>query len=88
MPILSVIPTHRRLLRVLSYTIVVLGLLVVQRVWGELGRNQEANRWTFKVAMNASPFSSMQQRPKLPVEPDEFDPREINAYYDWRNDMV
>ncbi|WP_342348713.1 hypothetical protein [uncultured Nitrospira sp.] len=39
------------------------------------------------VAMNATPFSSIQPRTKLPVEPDEFDPREINAYYDWRNDM-
>ena len=39
------------------------------------------------VAMNATPFSSINPRPKLPVEPDEFDPREIKAYYDWRNDM-
>ena len=42
---------------------------------------------THPVAMNSNPFSSIQPRPKLPVEPDEFDPREINAYYDWRNDM-
>lgn len=39
------------------------------------------------VAMNSTPFSSLQPRPKLPVEPEEFDPRELNAYYDWRNDM-
>lgn len=39
------------------------------------------------VAMNTSPFSSMQARPKLPVEPEEFDSRELDAYYDWRNDM-
>lgn len=39
------------------------------------------------VAMNSNTFSSIQPRPKLPVEPPEFDPREINAYYDWRNDM-
>ena len=39
------------------------------------------------VAMNSNPFSSIQPRPKLPVEPDEFDDREIKAYYDWRNDM-
>jgi len=39
------------------------------------------------VAMNTSPFSSMQTRPKLPVEPEEFDARELDAYYDWRNDM-
>ena len=43
--------------------------------------------WVQPVAMNATPFSSIQPRTKLPVEPDEFDPREINAYYDWRNDM-
>lgn len=41
-----------------------------------------------RVAMNSNPFSSIQpSRPKVPVEPDEFDPREIKAYYDWRNDM-
>ena len=39
------------------------------------------------VAMSGGPFSSMQPRPKLPVEPEEFDPRELDAYYDWRNDM-
>lgn len=39
------------------------------------------------VAMNSSPFSSLQPRPKLPIEPEEFDPRELDAYYDWRNDM-
>jgi hypothetical protein len=45
------------------------------------------NKKTYPVAMNSNPFSSIQPRPKLPVEPDEFDDREINAYYDWRNDM-
>ena len=39
------------------------------------------------VAMNSSPFSALQPRPKLPEEPGEFDPRELDAYYDWRNDM-
>ena len=39
------------------------------------------------VAMSSGPFSSLQPRPKLPVEPEEFDPKELNAYYDWRNDM-
>lgn len=34
-----------------------------------------------------SPFSSVQPRSKLPEEPDEFDEREVEAYYDWRNDM-
>ncbi len=40
-----------------------------------------------RVAMNSHPFSAIQQRPKLPIEPDEFDDREVKAYYDWRNDM-
>ena len=48
---------------------------------------QDHTNWTRPVAMSTNPFSSIQPRPKLPVEPDEFDPREINAYYDWRNDM-
>ncbi len=39
------------------------------------------------VAMNSQPFSAIPQRPKLPIEPDEFDNREVKAYYDWRNDM-
>ena len=34
-----------------------------------------------------SPFSSVQPRSKLPQEPEEFDEREVEAYYDWRNDM-
>ena len=34
-----------------------------------------------------SPFSSTQARINLPEEPDEFDDREVEAYYDWRNDM-
>lgn len=49
--------------------------------------NKDHTNWTHRVAMNSSPFSSIQPRPKLPVEPDEFDPREINAYYDWRSNM-
>ena len=48
---------------------------------------QDHTNWTRPVAMSTNPFSSIQPRPKLPVEPDEFDPREIKAYYDWRNDM-
>jgi len=87
MPIFSAIHRHRWLARILSYTIVVLGLLVFGKAWGQPGTRQETASWTFPVAMNASPFSSIQPRPKLPVEPGEFDPREINAYYDWRNDM-
>ena len=34
-----------------------------------------------------SPFQHTQPRIKLPEEPDEFDPREVEAFYDWRNDM-
>ena len=87
MPILSAIHQHRWLTRILSYTIVVLVVLVLGKAWGQPSMDQGTASWTFHVAMNASPFSSIQPRPKLPVEPDEFDPREINAYYDWRNDM-
>ena len=43
--------------------------------------------WIHPAVMNSPPFSSIQPRPKLPVEPEEFDPRELDAYYDWRNDM-
>ncbi len=49
--------------------------------------NDQPLRWVRPMAMNTNPFSSLQPRTKLPVEPEEFDPREINAYYDWRNDM-
>ena len=45
------------------------------------------NSLTHPIAMNSSPFSSIQSRPKLPIEPEEFDDREVKAYYDWRNDM-
>ncbi len=34
-----------------------------------------------------SPFQHAQPRIKLPEEPDEFDDREVDAFYDWRNDM-
>ncbi len=39
------------------------------------------------LVVTPSPFSSVQPRIKLPEEPDEFDDREVEAYYDWRNDM-
>ncbi len=87
MSIHSVFQQNDRVARILSYTIFALSLLVNGTAWGQLETNQEIASWIFPVAMNASPFSSIQPRPKLPVEPDEFDPREIKAYYDWRNDM-
>ncbi len=34
-----------------------------------------------------SPFPHTQPRSRLPEEPDEFDQREVDAFYDWRNDM-
>lgn len=43
--------------------------------------------WVLPAAMTSNPFSSIQPRPKLPMEPDEFNPQELNAYYDWRNDL-
>ena len=39
------------------------------------------------LVVTPSPFSSVQPRIKLPEEPEEFDDREVEAYYDWRNDM-
>ncbi len=45
------------------------------------------NNLTYPLAMNSQPFSAIPQRPKLPIEPDEFDNREVKAYYDWRTDM-
>ena len=87
MPILSVIHHYHQVTRILMYTLALTGLLLIPTAGGELRRSQGANHWVFKVAMNSSPFPSIQQRPKLPVEPEEFDPREIKAYYDWRNDM-
>ena len=55
--------------------------------WTQIREGNSQNSLSHPVIMNSSPFSETQKRPKLPVEPDEFDPREINAYYDWRNDM-
>lgn len=49
--------------------------------------SQDHTNLTHPVAMNSQPFSAIPQRPKLPIEPDEFDDREVKAYYDWRNDM-
>ena len=72
--------------RILPCAIIILVWLLVGKTWGQSGAIQQRG-WIFSVAMNASPFSSIQPRPKLPVEPEEFDPREIKAYYDWRNDM-
>ena len=84
---LPVIHLHPWLARILSSMLIILAMLINGTAWGQLGTNQETTSWRFKVAMNATPFSSIPQRPKLPVEPDEFDNREIKAYYDWRNDM-
>jgi hypothetical protein len=78
---------HRQATHILSTIIASLGMLVVSPVWCQTAINQTAPSLTYPVAMNASPFSSIQSRPKLPVEPDEFDDRELNAYYDWRNDL-
>ncbi len=49
--------------------------------------NHDHTNLAHPVAMNSHPFPAIPQRPKLPVEPDEFDDREVKAYYDWRNDM-
>ena len=47
----------------------------------------EEPRYLHPTTMNMSPFSSVNPRPKLPEEPEEFDEREVEAFYDWRNDM-
>ena len=83
----SVIYNYHRVVRTCSYTFLFISLLLVPKAWGDLGTNQKANPWILKSAMNTSPFSSIQPRPKLPIEPEEFDDREVKAYYDWRNDM-
>lgn len=41
----------------------------------------------FIPIVTPSPFLHTQPRSKLPEEPDEFDQREVDAFYDWRNDM-
>ncbi len=87
MSVLSFILFCLRPIRILSFTIAIVSLIGAGTIWGATGLNQKAHPWTYKVALQATPFSSLQQRPKLPIEPDEFDPREIKAYYDWRNDM-
>ncbi len=78
---------HQRLSCLLLCTMFVFGFFLQETVWGESHEQPVVGSWLFPVAMGSSPFSSMQPRPKLPVEPDEFDPREVKAYYDWRNDM-
>lgn len=52
-----------------------------------IGMRYHHTNLTHRVAMNSQPFSAIPQRHKLPVEPEEFDDREIKAYYDWRTDM-
>ena len=52
-----------------------------------MGVSHDHTNLTLPVAMNSQPFSAIPQRPKLPIEPDEFDDREVKAYYDWRTDM-
>ena len=78
-------PKNRRFANVHFLTIAALCLIVisVSYVWGGNARNVPAP--TFVVT--PSPFSSIQPRSKLPDEPEEFDEREVEAFYDWRNDM-
>ena len=46
-----------------------------------------SNHYSITPIVLPSPFSQGQPHSKLPEEPDEFDPREVEAFYDWRNDM-
>ena len=48
---------------------------------------QQENQAPLTLVVMPVPFSQTQPRIKLPEEPEEFDLREIEAYYDWRNDM-
>jgi len=59
----------------------------LQEIPDATSMSSDHTNWTRPVAMSTNPFSIIEPRPKLPVEPDEFDPREIKAYYDWRTDM-
>ena len=51
------------------------------------GMVAEINQPVTIFIVTPSPFQHTQPRIKLPEEPDEFDPREVEAFYDWRNDM-
>ena len=48
---------------------------------------QEVHQPAATYVVAPSPFPHTQPRNKLPEEPDEFDQREVEAFYDWRNDM-
>ena len=77
---------HQPLL-ILVCTLGLLSLVVQGKTWARVGSLGAPVEAIVPVAMNVPPFSSLPQRSKLPIEPDEFDDREVKAYYDWRNDM-
>ena len=68
---------------ILTLLLTFLIITLTSFAWG--GQAETFPAPTFVVT--PSPFSSIQPRSKLPEEPDEFDTREVEAYYDWRNDM-
>lgn len=58
--------------------------LVPRAVWLAIGALFIAGVLDSDEAGSASPRA---ENFTLPAEPDEFDHREVNAYYDWRNNM-
>ena len=77
--------SHRILGHLIIFALAVVYLATISTfsAWGGDIRSFPAP--TFVVT--PGPFSSVQPRSKLPEEPEEFDEREVEAYYDWRNDM-
>lgn len=43
--------------------------------------------WRERVERFVTPSGTLNSVRIIPEEPDEFDPREMKAYYDWRSDM-
>lgn len=81
----SGVPKYRLIekIHVLTFAALCLTIIVASNAWG-------SETWNVPVptfVVTPSPFSSVQPRSKLPAEPEEFDEREVEAYYDWRNDM-
>ncbi len=64
----------------------ILSTLTSAEVFG-LSHDDDSNTPYLIPVVTPSPFLHAQPRIKLPEEPEEYDAREIDAFYDWRNDM-
>ena len=55
------------------------------------GRNPSGSSWLSTTSEMSSEESTggrqLRDFSPLPIEPEEFDDREVKAYYDWRNDL-